>query len=352
MRGRHQAATSPHAYTPGVAVRPHASTSTALADAADPDDDHDRPRARPIAQAQRRASSVRARRSLRRRRRAAGRRRRRVARGEQPPDLGAEHALERRGRRLDDGHRPDLPRERRRDLGADEAGADDDQPARLGRGRPAAPRVVERAQVVDARAGPASRRARTPVASTSASQAIVLVADRCAVAPARVDRRSTRRPSRSSIPCSAQNAVADAGATSVALAGEQLLGERGPLVGRVRLVADEHDAAARSRPRAASRRSARRRARRRRSRTRPGHAACTCLDDDDRAHRARGGGVERGRVVGLGHDGGAMPPSSSWNRARARASTQAPKPLQSDRSIAMRYLLIDVSPFGIAAAGG
>ena len=70
--------------------------------------------------------------------------------GEEAPDLGAEHALERQRRLLDDRHvQPELAR-RRRDLGADPAAADDDQPPARLQARGERVGVGHGAQVMDA----------------------------------------------------------------------------------------------------------------------------------------------------------------------------------------------------------
>src|SRR5581483_4156423 len=233
-----------------------------------------------------------------------------VAVGEQAPHLRAEHALERHREWLDDGHGGHDARDGGGDLAADEARADDDD-ARVGAElRPQRVGVVERPQVVDT-VGPLE----TPRPHARAEHEL----DRLLVP-------ESLRAQRDILP----------------IAGEQLLGERGPLVRRVLLVADEQHAAVEASC-AERLRAARAGEAGARDEDRAGHAAATSstviapIGHESAASSAAGSSVSAFTTD-------AMPPDSRRKRSGER-STRAPNQLQRDVSIEMQYLLMLFAPF-------
>ena len=245
------------------------------------------------------------------------------------------------GQGLDHGHLDAQGPRARGHLGADEAGADDHQrPAPL-EIRAERPGVVQPAQVVDVRRPPGAPGGAAPARRSRARGA----ASAMARPPTRARRpmgstSSTRAPRRSSTSRSAQKAGGAQGqGVGVAGPGEQLLGERRAFVGRVRLVAGHEDppavASGPQRLCAAGAREAR------------AHDEDVdlppCSDDRfavvvhhaDRPHRAGAGGRHGGLGVGRSTRTTAMP-SSPTAKVSGSRSTQAPKPLQTSRSMMMR----------------
>src|SRR5581483_4526730 len=261
-----------------------------------------------------------------------------VAVGEQAPHLRAEHALERHREWLDDGHGGHDARDGGGDLAADEARADDDD-ARVGAElRPQRVGVVERPQVVDTvgpleTPRPHARREheRVPLHEGVAD------AGRAAPRVDLLDAAAEHELDRLLVPESlrAQRDI-------LPIAGEQLLGERGPLVRRVLLVADEQHAAVEASC-AERLRAARAGEAGARDEDRAGHAAATSstviapIGHESAASSAAGSSVSAFTTD-------AMPPDSRRKRSGAR-STQAPNPLQRDVSIEMQYLLMLFAPF-------
>ena len=202
----------------------------------------------------------------------------RCSRAKTPPISGAQHRVQRGGLRLDDGHLRCRGAGGRGHLQADPA-RPDDHDAAAAPGEVGAAAGRRRRGCAGSGRRPGRRRARAAAAATSRSPAAAW--RRPAPPPCRASPgapagrgRSARTPVRRSTSCSAyQPAACTRGALPLGLAEQVALGQRRPLVGRLRLLADEHDAARRSPRRAASRPPWRRPARRRRSRTGPGRGS-------------------------------------------------------------------------------
>ena len=161
------------------------------------------------------------------------------------PDLVAEHARDRRRRRLDDRHVQRRGERGRGDLGADEAAADHDEARardELRRGARVRRRAcAARARPPAARAGggAAARPSRGRGASKGSSSPRLVRATR----EDRIGGDDAACRAASSIPRSSQNAgLRSSKRRLVARAGEELLRERRPLVRRDGLLADEQDA--------------------------------------------------------------------------------------------------------------
>src|SRR6185436_14499646 len=259
-----------------------------------------------------------------------------VAVGEEAADLRPERQLEREGGQVDDRHVDAELDSRRRNLGADEARSDDPEPPAGDELCTQSPRVVERAEDVDAAA---SERCRPPGPGSGRENERI---------PHHVAARRAREPARRVDPLHPDSELEvdlelGPGGRSLQkefLAGarEELLREGGPLVRLVWLLADECDRSFEplraKRLRAAAAREA------------------GPDDDDTPAHQAAC--LPRSSytaIAPMGHAAAASRtasssvsasctaaiPSGPRKKERDASSAQLPKPLHSDRSISMRY---------------
>ena len=225
----------------------------------------------------------------------------------------------------------------RRHLGADEPGADDHDPAgRRRRGRPGArSAVVERAQHVDAGAAagrPASVRGAAPVAMTRPSNGSSLAVGQARPRAGEVERR--RRACRAASRGRGRRRVPPGSAvcSGSQSPGEHLLGQRRPVVGQVRLVADEGEAAVEALLAAAPRRPGGRPATRRRRRSVAAHGWRRSVSDgfDGAQSSMRDGllGAAAHRLLDLGAQllGRASPAARRGSRRHGPRTPPARRP--------------------------
>ena len=168
-----------------------------------------------------------------------------VTGGKAPSHGGAEDRRERKRKRLDDGHLGARGDRARGGLRAHEPRADHDQPAAPRDVRPQRAGIVERPQVVHVLGdGQAREPARPgPGGEHQAAPAHRLPAD--ARAPgAGIEAIHARAGPQLDVTAGPEPGVAQGQARGRAVPSEQLLRERRALVGRVRLLAGDHDAPA------------------------------------------------------------------------------------------------------------